>query len=114
MIFYPNSGSELIASNDGGIYYSNNAGRTWLARNSNYNVTQFYSIDIHPATTNYFLGGTQDHGSIRLNSANTGSAFRIAGGDGGFAHIDQDNNGRIQVGAFTYNNYLYSRDGGAN
>jgi len=113
MLFYPNSSTELIVSNDGGVYYSNNAGRTWVARNHNYNVTQFYSVDVHPTNQNYFLGGTQDNGTVRMNNAGIGPAFRFAGGDGGFAHIDQNSNGNIQVGAFTYNNYFYSRDGGA-
>ncbi|ANE52552.1 T9SS type A sorting domain-containing protein [Flavisolibacter tropicus] len=114
LLFFPNTGTELIASNDGGIYYGTNAGANWVSRNTNYNVTQFYSVDIHPTTANYFLGGAQDHGTMRLTSAGVGTAFRIAGGDGGYAHIDQDNNGRLQVGAFTTNSYFYSRDGGAN
>jgi photosystem II stability/assembly factor-like uncharacterized protein len=112
LVFYPNSGTEFIASNDGGVYYATNAGANWVARNSNYNITQFYSVDIHPTTPNYMLGGTQDHGTMRLTTAGVGSGFRIAGGDGGYAHIDQDNNGRLQVGSFAYNNYFYSKDGG--
>jgi photosystem II stability/assembly factor-like uncharacterized protein len=114
MIFFPNSGTELIISNDGGVYYSPNAGATWTSRNNNYNITQFYSVDIHPTSPNYFLGGTQDNGTIRLTSPGISPATRIAGGDGAFAHIDQNNNGRIQVGAFPYNNYFYTRDGGNN
>jgi photosystem II stability/assembly factor-like uncharacterized protein len=114
LVFFPNSGTEFIASNDGGVYYATNAGANWVSRNSNYNVTQFYSIDIHPTTANYMLGGAQDQGTMRLTAAGVGAAFRIAGGDGGYAHIEQDNNGRLQVGAFPYNNYFYSKDGGAN
>jgi photosystem II stability/assembly factor-like uncharacterized protein len=114
ILFYTGSSNEFIASNDGGIYYTNNGGTSWTAKNNNYNITQFYSVDMHPSTSNYFLFGAQDNGTKLLTSAGMNAAINIANGDGGFAHIDQTNNGLIQVGAFTNNNYFYTWNGGTN
>lgn len=129
VIFYPGSGTEMIATNDGGVYYSANAGSSWAtftgpnlnganqttysSKNTGYNVTQFYSCDVHPIQTNYFLAGTQDNGTQRFNSAGINATVEASvGGDGGFCHIDQVD-GNIQVLSYVYNNYYYSRNGGA-
>ena len=111
ILFMGNSSQNMIAANDGGIYYSSNAGLSWDRRNDNFNITQFYSVDVHPTLINYFLGGTQDNGTQRFQSQGINSTFRSLGGDGGFAHIDQTD-GVIQMGSFTGNNYAFSRDGG--
>jgi hypothetical protein len=112
IIFYPGSSSEFIAVNDGGVYYTGNGGTSWANKNGGYNVTQLYGVDFHPTATNYFLVGAQDNNSLKLTSAGIGSATAVSGGDGGFPHIDQTN-GLIQVTAYVYNNYFYSRNGGA-
>jgi len=111
ILFYPGSSNEVIVSNDGGIYYSSNGGTSWVERNNNYNITQFYSIDLHPTNVNYLLGGTQDNGTQRFSSAGMNSTTRVVGGDGAFAHIDQTD-GQIQVASAPYNEYYYSRNGG--
>lgn len=126
--FFPASGTDLIATNDGGIYYSNNGGTSWATttqpnlnganqttistKNLGYNITQLYACDIHPSTTNYFLVGAQDNGSLKLTSSGIGTAVEASlGGDGGFCHIDQTD-GNVQVLSYVYNNYYYSRNGG--
>jgi hypothetical protein len=128
VIFYPGSGSELIATNDGGIYYSSNGGTTWATstifnlngankttisdKNIGYNVTQLYACDIHPLTTNYFLVGSQDNGSFELTSPGLGNGVEASiGGDGGYCHIDQTD-GSLQILSYVYNNFYYSRNGG--
>ncbi len=111
VMYYPGSGTELISTNDGGIYYSADGGGTWLARNTNYNITQFYAADFHPTSTNYFLAGAQDNGSHRFNQAGMNTTTRVTGGDGAFCHIDQTD-GQIQVTSYVFNNYYFSRNGG--
>jgi hypothetical protein len=113
VVFYPGSTTELIASNDGGVYYSNNSGASWVNKNSGYNVTQFYSVDFHPLNPNYFLAGAQDNGTQKFTQPGINTTSPVSGGDGSFAHIDQTD-GNIQVSAFVYNNYFYSRNGGVN
>jgi len=128
ILFFPGSSNDMIATNDGGIYYSANAGTTWATttqpnlnggnqttisqKNVGYNVTQLYGCDIHPSFNDYFLIGAQDNGSLRLNSAGIGiGAEASVGGDGGFAHIDQTN-GNLQILSSVYNRYYYSRNAG--
>ncbi len=112
ILFIGNSSQEMIAANDGGLYYSPNAGAAWGSRNTNYNITQFYSVDLHPTLTNYILGGTQDNGTQRFIDAGMNATSPVLGGDGAFTHIDQNGNGSIQIASLTGNNYRYSRDNG--
>lgn len=123
------SSSELIAANDGGIYFSSDGGTSWATttqfnlnganlttisqKNIGYNVTQLYACDIHPTQTNYFLVGSQDNGSLVFDSPGLNSVVEASvGGDGGFCHIDQTD-GNVQILSYVYNNYYYSRNGGA-
>jgi hypothetical protein len=129
VIFFPGSGSDLIATNDGGVYYSNNGGTSWLTttvtnvngsnqttisqKSIGYNTIQLYGCDVHPSSTNYFLVGSQDNGSLKLTNIGIGIGQEASvGGDGGFAHIDQTN-GNLQLISYVYNNYYYSRNGGS-
>lgn len=129
LLFFPGSSTELISSNDGGIYYSNNGGTSWASfeilnlngankttisqKNIGYNITQLYACDIHPTTPNYFLVGSQDNGSFELKSAGIADGLEASvGGDGGYCHIDQTD-GNLQVLSYVYNNYYYSRNGGS-
>lgn len=128
IIFYPGSATELIATNDGGIYYSSAGGTSWATtttpnlnggnqttiseKNIGYNTIQLYATDVHPSKADYFLIGSQDNGSLQLTSAALGVAVEASiGGDGGYSHIDQTD-GNLQVISYVYNNYYYSRDGG--
>ena len=113
LLFFGNSSTELLASNDGGLYYTGNGGSSWSQRNNNFNITQFYSVDLHPTNLNYFIGGTQDNGTQQFVSPGLNTTTRILSGDGGFAHIDQNESGVLQVASFTGNNYRYSRNNGA-
>ncbi|WP_207495963.1 T9SS type A sorting domain-containing protein [Aridibaculum aurantiacum] len=112
ILFFGNSSTELLAANDGGIYYSSTAGQSWTSRNNNFNITQFYSIDHHPQQTNFLLGGTQDNGTLRFTLPSVNTVAEVFGGDGGFAHIDQTD-GVLQVASATGNNYRVSRNSGA-
>src|SRR5829696_457787 len=129
IMFYPGSSTELIVSNDGGLYYTNNRGVTWDTytipsvfagynptlshKNTGYNITQLYACDVHPTQTNYMLSGAQDNGIQRFNSPGMNITTEVSlGGDGGYCHIDQTD-GVIQVTSYVYNNYYYSRNNGS-
>jgi hypothetical protein len=81
-------------------------------RNLGLRIKQLYSCAIHPATTNYFLAGAQDNGTHQFNNAGLSSTVEITGGDGAFTAIDQ-NEPQYQFGAYVYNQYRRSTDGGA-
>ena len=105
--------NEIIFSNDGGIFYTNDAGATISNRNTSYNVSQFYSVALHPdAGSQYVIGGTQDNGTWTISGTDIQSGSRVVGGDGAYTHIDQlDPN--YQFTATTYNSIYRSTNGGS-
>lgn len=50
--------------NDGGIYKTTDAGRTWISTNNDLFITQFYGIDVDQRFSNAIFGGTQDNNNI--------------------------------------------------
>ena len=105
--------NEIIFSNDGGIYYTNDAGATISNRNTGYNVSQFYSVALHPdAGSQYVIGGTQDNGTWTISGTNIQNGSYVVGGDGAYAHIDQLNPS-YQFTATTYNSIYRSTNGGS-
>jgi hypothetical protein len=105
-------GDKLLFACDGGVHFSSNGGTTIRDRNEGLRLKQFYSVSIHPATTDYFIGGTQDNGTHQLQTAGLGPSIEVTGGDGGFSAIDQDEP-QYQFGTYVYNNYRRSTNGGA-
>ena len=106
------SNNSVLVSSDGGIHVSPDGGNTFNDRNEGLRIKQFYSVGIHPTSTNYFLAGAQDNGTHSLNAAGLASSIEVTGGDGAFSHIDQ-NEGSYQFGAYVYNQYRRSTNGGS-
>ncbi len=104
--------NQVLVGSDGGIHYSANGGTTFQDKNTGLRLKQFYSVAIHPTSTNYFLAGAQDNGNHQLNSAGMGASVEVTGGDGAFVHIDQ-NQGQYQWGAYVYNQYRRSTNSGS-
>lgn len=117
IVFQSGSSSVIYFGNDGGVYRTTDGTSsipTVTHRNSSYNTIQFYSCAIHPdASSNHFLGGTQDNGSHRFDSPGVNSTVEVTGGDGAFCHIDQDES-QYQFTSYVYNQYRRSTDGGIN
>ncbi len=105
-------GNKLLFGCDGGIHYSADKGTTIRDRNVGLRIKQFYSCAIHPSTTNYFLAGAQDNGTHQFSNAGLSSSVEVKGGDGGFVAIDQ-NEPQYQFGAYVFNDYWRSTNGGA-
>lgn len=119
----PDNNDEAIFGNDGGVFYSNNwsAPSTTLAalniqaRNKDYNVTQYFSVDLHPAAGNgLVVGGTQDNGTHAISSAyNTvGTGLSINGGDGALTFIDQSDP-KIVISSYINISPTLHKDGGS-
>lgn len=117
MVFRPGNPNEAIFGNDGGVYYSADVGDAdadpdFVAMNTDYNVTQFYSIALAgDAASNYMLAGAQDNGTQRFRNPGVNATDEPTGGDGAFCFIDQDNFD-IQITSFIRNAYRLSLDGG--
>ncbi|HHJ51379.1 MAG TPA: PKD domain-containing protein [Phaeodactylibacter sp.] len=116
ILFDPENPNVIYFGNDGGIYRSENGPVSSVQdKNLGYNVTQFYAGDLHPDTfSNYFLGGTQDNNSLQVEAEGSepGPGYSVRGGDGFFAHIDQ-NQPQYQVVSSQYGNYSISTNEGA-
>ncbi|MBL7703072.1 MAG: hypothetical protein JNM14_12540 [Ferruginibacter sp.] len=106
------NGNKLIFASDGGIFYSSDKGATIRDRNVGLRIKQFYSCAIHPSTTNYFIGGTQDNGNHKFTNAGLSSTEEFIGGDGAYTAIDQDQS-QYQFAAYVFNIYRRSTNGGA-
>ena len=105
-------GNKLVFACDGGIHYSADGGTTIRDRNIGLRLKQFYSVAVHPTTTNYFIGGTQDNGVHQLTNPGLGASVEVTGGDGAFVAIDQ-NEPQYQFGSYVFNVYRRSTNGGA-
>lgn len=106
------NGTQVMVATDGGIFLSGDNGNNYEDRNIGLRIKQFYSCAIHPTTTNYFLGGTQDNGTHQLTAAGLSASTEVHGGDGGFTHIDE-NEPQYQFSATTRSQYRRSINGGA-
>lgn len=108
IIFHHQSSDTIFFANDGGIYRTVNGSAVvpnieFISHG--YNVTQFYSCDIHPEFgKDWFIGGTQDNGTQLFESRGMNDTRTVSGGDGGFVHIDRyDPN--IQISSYIFNSY---------
>lgn len=73
-----------FVGNDGGVWYTTNAGSSFANLNTNLGTIQFYCVSPDPFTAGQFIGGSQDNGTA-LNHSNTGLTWtEWDGGDGGF------------------------------
>lgn len=106
-------GTKLMFACDGGIHYSADGGTTVRDRNKGLRIKQFYSVAIHPTSTNWLMGGAQDNGMHRLNHPGLDSSIEFYGGDGMFCAFDQDEP-QFQFGSAFNNNIRRSVNGGLN
>lgn len=75
--------------NDGGVWRSTDAGRTWINRNTNLATLQFTGIAIHPTNSQIVFGGMQDNNKAKTSGPLAWDALDV--GDGGYAAIDPFN-----------------------
>ncbi|HLG16667.1 MAG TPA: hypothetical protein VJH03_19520 [Blastocatellia bacterium] len=87
MAFVAGDPTRCYVANDGGVWLSTDSGQSYVNRNTNLAVTQFYSVAMHPTDPNITIGGTQDNGTDLFTGA--GNWQLVFGGDGGFTAIDQ-------------------------
>ena len=109
MTFANGSSTEVAFGNDGGVYYSANAGTTTSSRSKDFNTSQFYTVGVGPTTAftgDAFAGGLQDNGTQLFLDASpntTDSSIEAYGGDGAHTFFDQDGTDRYMIRNFVYN-----------
>jgi hypothetical protein len=105
--------SRILIGCDGGITQSYDGGVSWIDRNQNLGIKQFYSCAISPtAGTNFLFAGSQDNGCHQLTNPGLSWSTETTGGDGAYVHINQQDP-QIQFGSYVYNNYRRSINGGS-
>jgi photosystem II stability/assembly factor-like uncharacterized protein len=90
--FSPENHDIIYAGNDGGIYRSENAGKTWNDQiNKGLCITQFEFMDVAATSTSGIkvLAGVQDNGTLIYDGSPT--FYHSADGDGGYVCIDPNN-----------------------
>jgi hypothetical protein len=104
--------SRIVIGCDGGIFYSNDGGWSWLDKNRNLSLKQFYCAAIHPAAGSpYLLAGAQDNGTHQLKNPGLSYSIEVTGGDGMYCYINQQDPS-IQFASYVYSNYRRSTNGG--
>jgi len=104
--------SRILIASDGGLFLSRDNGTTFVDKNRNLSIKQFYGAAIHPdAGSPYLIAGAQDNGNHQLRYPGLGPSNEVVGGDGAYVHINQLNP-QVQYGAYVYNQYRRSLDGG--
>jgi photosystem II stability/assembly factor-like uncharacterized protein len=79
--FIPGQANAFFVGNDGGLYKSTDAGRTFTHKNQTLGLSQIVGLDISPFDPTATLIGTQDNGTqLRFDDGNW---YEISSGDGG-------------------------------
>jgi photosystem II stability/assembly factor-like uncharacterized protein len=99
----PANTNELITGDDGGVWYSHDAGNKWLKAN-NLPISQFYHVSVDMADPYHVYGGLQDNSAWVGDSAYPGGITNgrwenLNGGDGFFAFADPADQDYIYVEA---------------
>jgi hypothetical protein len=123
MTFKPGSPNVALFGSDGGVSYagslssaSASSTTSITARNTGFNVTQFYSVGVAPTfavsglTNDYFVAGAQDNGSQYFAGATAGASgsTKAQGGDGAFCMFDQGAD-KYYITNYVYNQNINSR-----
>lgn len=114
-IFYrPGNPSNILFTNDGGLWLTTDGGTNFANKNTGYNVTQFYSLSVDPRpAADIIIGGTQDNGSMLVSGSGINPAMGLTGADGSFCAIDHQRPDTMYT-TYQYQTVLRSRDGGNN
>ncbi|MBV8328068.1 T9SS type A sorting domain-containing protein [Chryseobacterium sp.] len=106
---------QMMFGNDGGIYYAANKATIgtvggFAARNTRYNVTQFYSAMLNPTKNpadEELLAGAQDNGSWWLYGVPQADNFLTSqaatGGDGMYTEYDDQD--AYEIASYVYNSH---------
>ncbi len=83
----------LYVANDGGVWRSDDSGRTWVSWNGGLAITQIISLDQHPSERDHVVAGTQDNGTIVYTGRPDWT--HADDGDGGIVRFDRRRPSRV-------------------
>ena len=99
----------LYSGNDGGIYFTDNGGTTWIDRSSGLGIAQVYKIGQSATEKDLVINGYQDNGTAVYD----GNWRTEIGGDGMECIIDHSD-ANYQYGALYYGDMRRSTNNGLN
>ncbi len=106
------AGFRMIATNDGGIFTSDDEGASWREATGGYRTTQFYDAD-RARGTDVYIGGTQDNGTwTSPTSPRPTSAWSESLGGDGFGSVIHGGDSNKRLGSLYYNRIYRTVDGG--
>ncbi|NBV36756.1 MAG: T9SS C-terminal target domain-containing protein [Bacteroidetes bacterium] len=94
LLFYPNDGSKLLSSNDGGVFRSVNLSASpfaWESLNNGYLTTQFYTVALDHGTPEspLLVGGAQDNNQLMTVSMDPKATWStVYFGDGSYCAME--------------------------
>ena len=94
LLFYPNDGSKLLSSNDGGVFRSVNLSASpfaWESLNNGYLTTQFYTVALDHGTPEspLLVGGAQDNNQLMTVSMDSKATWStVYFGDGSYCAME--------------------------
>jgi hypothetical protein len=92
LLMDPNDADTFWVGSDGGVWKSTDGGSSFLNRNGNLNITQFYAIGVEWNDPGTACGGAQDNSSLARTTSNTWDLQAVTG-DGFVCHFNpQDEN----------------------
>ena len=110
--FSPSNPSVVLKGNDGGLYRSTNGGGAWTKFN-NLPISQFYTVEVHPAEPFKVYGGLQDNGVKRTATGGLSNWSSVIGGDGMEVLVDVNNTDVIYAASQFGNLRRSTNDGGS-
>lgn len=126
IVFDPNNSNRVFSLHDGGISLTEDITAnpiSWTTRENGYNVTQFYTVSIHPnAGNSRIAGGTQDNGSPYFNYNTSGANnpySDISSGDGAYQYLgntyllSSSQKGRMLKWNYSFNSLTYVKPTGS-
>lgn len=75
-------GNTLWLACDGGVWFSEDNGLSWVGRNDGVVTRQYYGIDVDPVNRERVIGGTQDNGTDLRRDEGDDTVDAVLGGDG--------------------------------
>lgn len=100
----------LWLGNDGGVWKTTDGANTWINCNDGLEITQFYSLALHPTDPDLILGGTQDNGALIYRGSEVWP--QVIAGDGGPVLFEFDSP-NIFYTTYIAQNPTYKWDDGA-
>ncbi|HXC06983.1 MAG TPA: hypothetical protein VNZ86_19625, partial [Bacteroidia bacterium] len=110
LLFAPGSSRKMYLAEDGGVFTSPDAGKTWTNISNNLAIGEQYNIGLSSDNPDLFITGWQDNGT---NLDNNGNWSYTTSGDGLACFIDYTSD-NVMYAASYLGGYSMTGDGGSN